>query len=29
VVPMGGVPITIKLSTAADKPVEDAGEIVL
>ena len=29
VVPIGGVPVTIKLSTAADKPVEDAGEVVL
>jgi hypothetical protein len=29
VVLVGGVPVTIKLSTATDKPVEDAGEAVL
>jgi hypothetical protein len=29
VVPVDGVPITIKLSTATDKPVEDADEVVL
>jgi hypothetical protein len=29
VAPIDGVPITIKLSTAIEKPVEDVGEVVL
>jgi hypothetical protein len=29
VVLVGGVPVTIKLSTPPDKPVEDGGEVVV